>query len=582
MALTSTLYTGLSGLNVNQTRLNVVGNNIANVNTVAFKKSRALFAPQFYVTDEAGGPPSSNFGGANPSQRGLGASVAAIEKDFSAGSIETTGKSTDLAVDGDGFFIVKGTSQRYTRDGSFNLNSTNDLVTTGGEFVQGFGVDAEGNVIPGTLNNINIPLGSQTQAKATTKVEFEGNLNANGTIATGAGVITSQAFTTAGGTLPDDNSLLVDLRDPADLTTPLFAAGDLSLNGKKGGRDLPDVKFTIDGTTTLGQLRSFYDQSLGLDTTARPGFPTAGAQLGSNTGDAANVSRLFVVSNVGKDNAVALNGSAFSNTAGTNGFTFNPATAANSLGTVDDQTGESINTSFPVYDSLGTPLNVSVTAVLESKSDAGTTWRFWANSPDDTRSVDTFDPTAPTTGTLLGSGTLQFDPSGKLQTVASNTLTVRRDNTGAATPLNINLDLNSLTSLTDSKSLLAMNNQDGYEIGTLNDFSIGTNGIITGKFSNGLTQTLGQVAMATFDNPAGLIDEGGNKYSAGANSGVAVVVAPQQLGAGSIRSGALEMSNVDLSEEFINLIVSSTGFSASSRVISTSDQLINELLQTSR
>src|SRR5215471_16482122 len=98
MALTSTLFTGLSGLDVNQTRLNVVGNNIANVNTVAFKSSRALFKPQFYVTDNAGTPGSSEFGGENPMQRGLGAVVSSIEKDFSPGAIEGTGKPTDMAI----------------------------------------------------------------------------------------------------------------------------------------------------------------------------------------------------------------------------------------------------------------------------------------------------------------------------------------------------------------------------------------------------------------------------------------------------------------------------------------------------
>src|SRR4051812_27117269 len=180
MALTSTLYTGLSGLDVNQTRLNVVGNNIANANTVAFKGSRALFKPQFYVTDNGGTPSSAEFGGQNPSQRGLGAVVASIEKDFSAGAIESTGKSTDMAIDGDGFFVVKGKEQAYTRDGSFTLNSNNELVTTTGDFVQGFGVDANGNVIAGALQNVKVPLGSLTQAKATTTASFQGNLNANG------------------------------------------------------------------------------------------------------------------------------------------------------------------------------------------------------------------------------------------------------------------------------------------------------------------------------------------------------------------------------------------------------------------
>src|SRR5216117_1663525 len=104
MALSSTLFTGLSGLDANTTRLNVVGNNIANVNTVAFKASRALFKPQFYVTDAGGAAPTAGFGGTNPSQRGLGTEVAAIEKDFAAGSIEATGHATDMAIEGSGFF----------------------------------------------------------------------------------------------------------------------------------------------------------------------------------------------------------------------------------------------------------------------------------------------------------------------------------------------------------------------------------------------------------------------------------------------------------------------------------------------
>src|SRR4030095_8233426 len=135
MALSSALFTGLSGLDVNQARLNVVGNNIANANTVAFKSSRALFKPQFYVTENGGTPPGADFGGTNPSQRGLGAQVSTIEKDFSAGSIEPTGTPTDMATDGDGFFVVKGEKQSYTRDGSFNLNGANQLVTNSGEFV---------------------------------------------------------------------------------------------------------------------------------------------------------------------------------------------------------------------------------------------------------------------------------------------------------------------------------------------------------------------------------------------------------------------------------------------------------------
>src|SRR6185437_10206814 len=118
MALTSALFTGLSGLDVNTTQMNVVGNNIANANTTAFKTSRVLFSPQFYVTDQAGTPPSADNGGSNPTQHGLGASVASIEQDFTPGAIQSTGVPTDMAIDGSGFFIIKSAgAQQYTRDG---------------------------------------------------------------------------------------------------------------------------------------------------------------------------------------------------------------------------------------------------------------------------------------------------------------------------------------------------------------------------------------------------------------------------------------------------------------------------------
>src|SRR6476646_10635173 len=235
MALTSTLFTGLSGLDVNQTRLNVVGNNIANTNTVAYKSSRALFKPQFYVTDAAGGPPSADFGGENPSQRVLGAVVASIEKDWAPGSIEPTGKDTDMAIDGDGFFVVQGTEQRFTRDGSFTLNSANQLVTSDGSFVQGFGVDADSNIIPGKLQNLTVPLGSTTPARPTTDVTLEGNLNSSGPVATGASILTSQLLTTLGGTgAPTTATAVTQLADTTSNTTPLFTAGQtFTLKGSK-------------------------------------------------------------------------------------------------------------------------------------------------------------------------------------------------------------------------------------------------------------------------------------------------------------------------------------------------------------
>jgi len=182
MALTGAMYTGVSGLSVNQTWLNVIGNNIANSNTTGFKSSRTQFKPQFYVTDSPGSAPDTNFGGSNPSQEGLGAVLASIEKNFNPGAIQSTGQPTDMAIDGDGFFVVKGSSQLYTRDGNFTLNSNHELVTGDGQFVQGYGADTNGVVQSGALTNIVVPLGANQVAKATQDASMQGNLNASGTV----------------------------------------------------------------------------------------------------------------------------------------------------------------------------------------------------------------------------------------------------------------------------------------------------------------------------------------------------------------------------------------------------------------
>ncbi|HSI36857.1 MAG: flagellar hook protein FlgE [Phycisphaerae bacterium] len=581
MALTSALFTGLSGLNVNQTKLSVVGNNIANANTVAFKSSRALFKPQFYVTDGGGSPPSGEFGGTNPNQRGLGSQIGAIEKNFNAGPIEPTGKPTDIAIDGDGFFVVQGDSQKFTRDGSFGLNSANQLTTTGGEFVQGYGVDSDFNVIPGELQNITIPLGSLTSAKATENAFLKGNLNANGPVASGASILTTQELTVlGGGTAPAASDLLTNLADAATPATPAFTDGQVfTLAGKKGGRDVEPATFTVTASSTVQELMDFFNQGMGIfaegtapDQVPDDGdatTPAPGVTLASSPGDTANTARIMVTGNLGKDNSLAIPGSAFATQTGSTPLAFDDG--VNAAGIESDPVGESVHTSFVAYDSLGTPLSVGLTAVFESKSDTGNVWRFYAESADDT------DAALP-----LATGTLTFDSEGKLIDSTGDTIDLDRANTGALTPLSVKLDFSAMTSLTSTSSELVMTRQDGNEIGTLDDFSIGADGTITGSFTNGQTRTLGQMAIATFTNPGGLIDDGGNMYAAGTNSGEPVIAAPLTLGAGSVRAGALEQSNVDLSEEFINLIIASTGFSASSRVITTSDQLITELLNSSR
>jgi flagellar hook protein FlgE len=574
MALSNTLFAGLSGLNVNQTKLNVVANNIANVNTVAFKSTRVEFKPQFYVTDAGGTQPQDPFGGTNPSQRGLGAEIAALEKNFAPGSIEATGRATDLAIDGEGFFIVKGEEQRYTRDGTFKLNSLHQLVTNGGDIVQGFGVDRDFRVITGELDSIVIPLGAATTAQATTEVKFEGNLNAGGTVSAGASILTSQLLTTVGGAAPPTGTtLLTDIAATTDSATAIFDTGDVfTLEGKKGGRDMPQATFTVTASSTLDDLLTFFQEGLGVNTNVpndgNPATPTAGVAVEVDVGDP-NSARIVVTGNLGTENSLALPNGSFETSGGISPLTF--ADGENAAGIESDPSGESIHTSFVAYDSLGTPITVGVTAILESTSSTGNIWRFFAESADDTD-----------INLVLGTGTLTFDSAGKLRDSTNTTVTIHRTNTGAETPLNIDLDFSRMTELTSNRSEMVMTNQDGSPIGRLNGFSIGADGKISGSFSNGVSRTLGQVALATFSNTQGLIDRGGNMYIEGPNSGAAVIGAAGTLGTGKVVAGSLELSNVDLSEEFINLIIASTGFSAASRVITTSDQLLTELLNTSR
>jgi flagellar hook protein FlgE len=332
------------------------------------------------------------------------------------------------------------------------------------------------------------------------------------------------------------------------------------------------------GGTTVQDLQDFYNQGLGIDvnaTTPSPPAPVPGATVIPDPNDPTNTFGLFsIVGNTGTENTLSLSGAGFSSS--------NPAMnlAFQDQGT---PTGESVYTSFVTYDSLGTPLTVNLTATLEQKSTSGTTWRFYATSPD-TASASTFTPglATPSSGSLVGDGTLTFDNDGKLVSTSNSSVTLDRTGTGAKSPLSISLDFSGMTALTSTQSQLLMSSQDGLSIGTLTNFSVGSNGIITGAFDNGLTSNLGQVAVATFDNPEGLVDNGGNMYSTGANSGVAKITGPLTLTAGAIRAGSLEESNVDLSKEFINMIVASTGFSAASRVITTSDQLITDLLNSSR
>ncbi|MBX3357226.1 MAG: flagellar hook-basal body complex protein [Phycisphaeraceae bacterium] len=577
MSSTTTLYTGLSGLNANSAYLNVIGNNVANVNTTAYKSNRMLFASAFSRTLSIGTPPSADTGGSNPTQVGLGTVIAGTQRNFGGGSLSPTGVKTDLAIEGDGMFVVdRGGSTYFTRAGSFGRNSSNQLTTIGGDILQGFGVDSDFNIIPGQLTDLSIPLGSLGPAQATRNADFAGNLNAAGTIGTtgtnivfGALALITGPIGGPGGNALDPGSLLVDVVSSTAPTQLLFSAGQsiLMSGAEKGGQTLPDARLDISAATTVQNFLDFLTGALGITTSggANPNGQTPGAQLNPATGV------VTVVGNTGTVNDLDLATSdlrlmnADGSSAGQPFTTTRPVQAD----------GESVRTTFIVYNSLGTPVSVDVSMVLAGRSNQGTQWQYSIESEDDTDA-----------DLLVGSGVLSFDTSGQLIGPKSVSATIDQNNTGALSPLTFNLNFDSpagrVTALADTPSALASTYQDGFPPGTLNDYAVGIDGIITGAFSNGTTRTLGQVVLAKFNNPEGLVDVGQNLYSVGPNSGTAVIAAPTTLGTGRIVGGSLELSNVDLSQEFINMIQASTGFSASSRVITTTDQLMQQLLVLGR
>jgi flagellar hook protein FlgE len=570
MSLSSSLFTGLSGLDTSQTWLNVVGNNIANANTTAFKSSNVSFASQFYVTEQASSAPNGDFGGTNPSQMGVGAQVASISTDFTPGQIQTTGVDTDMAINGDGFFVVNSNQgQQFTRDGTFSLNGADQLVTAAGAFVQGYGTDSQGNIVAGTLQNLTIPLGQETIAAATQNVSLEGNLNSGGAVASGATILTSQAFSTAGGTAPTGADLLTDLVSTADPPVALMNVGDvLTLAGTKGGQDLPSQSFTVGSTSTVSDLENFINQALAINTSvSEPGNPTPGATLQT----AGTTAQLTIIGNTGTENALTMGSQGLvDTTSGATPFTMSSGTDG---AFTDGAAGESTNTSITAYDSLGTPISINLTTVLESKTaTGGDVWRFYATSPDNLGG----------NGPIVGTGTLTFGSSGQLLSSTGTQLSIDRTGSGAQSPLNITLNFAGTTALSSTSSNVVMNTQDGEPIGTLTSFSVGGDGTITGQFTNGLTKALGQVALANFNNPNGLINQGSDVFIQGPNSGTALIGGATANGTGTVESSALEQSNVDLSQQFINLILASTGFSASSKVITTSDQLLTDLINSQR
>lgn len=574
MGLTTSLFTGLTGLDASAQTIAITGNNIANINTTAFKSSRADFQTQITRNLRAGTAPTTTLGGTNPLQIGLGTQLSSITRNFKDGSLQLTGINTDVAIEGSGFFVVNDNGfTKFTRAGTFKLDRDANLTTNDGALVQGFSIDEDFNVLEGVLANVNIPLGAITLAEATGQVNLQGNLDASGEVAQNGSIqVSDPLFSDAAATIPAVAAdSLINLFDAAG--TQLFAPDDtITVTGvTKGGAVLADKTFQVGpaNTTasdangqTLTQFMEFLRAIIGIDTSVGGGISVdADGQIvvESNTGveNGIKLDQGNIIRNQGTDNQLPL--------------VFNATQQAD---------GESVRTSFFAFDSLGAQMVLDIAFVLEDKSNTGTQWRYYAQSKDDS-DLDR----------VLGNGVLSFDTNGQFLNVSDETIVIDRNGTGAFSPQQITLSFNQtdssngrstgISALTAANQISAVS-QDGFPVGTLADFNIDGDGTIVGIFSNSQQRNLGRIVLATFTNPDGLIDDGRGLYQSSTSTGNPSILTPGTGGAGRVVSEALELSNVDLSQEFIALIMASTGFSANSRVLVTSDRLLQELLATLR
>jgi flagellar hook protein FlgE len=206
MGLSSAMRTALTGMTAAETTIDVVGNNLANANTVGFKGSQASFATQFLQTQSLGSAPTPSSGGTNPRQVGLGTMVADISPNFSQGTIQISSSPTDFAIQGDGFFIVRTLTgeQCFTRNGVFKLNSDNEMTTVTGERVLGYGVNSAFQLQTSQLVPIAIPIGAASAAKATQNVFFDGTLSSQGELADAAKIIQTDTLYNGNYTAPVD------------------------------------------------------------------------------------------------------------------------------------------------------------------------------------------------------------------------------------------------------------------------------------------------------------------------------------------------------------------------------------------
>lgn len=507
---------GLSGLNSAAKQLDVIGNNIANSGTVGFKQSQAQFADIY----------ANSLNGLAGNQPGIGVGVSQIAQAFTQGAVENSANPLDVAISGGGFFrtSVNGNIQ-YSRNGQFQVDKSGFVVNAQLAQLTGYKADADGKIQTGAPQPLQIDP-SDMKPQTTTKIDTQVNLNSNTAMPS---VVPFNA--------QDINSFSKEF--PTEVFDSLGNSHTMSTYYVKTGTNTWDVYSGIDKVEVTSMAAAAAAQTDPAAVAARAAYQTAATAVPAN--------------------AVAVTAAAVAY-----------STAA----------GQAVTTAATAAGANAAQL-AAISAVYTGAV---------ANGLNAGRTPDQIDKAiaAATVVPAVKTGSLVFNTLGTMDKAAMLALTPAQTlpvtvklpvfpATGANAVLSVNVDYTNSTQLgtaTSEKKTTA----DGYAGGQLTRFSVGADGVITGQYGNGRTKALGQVVLADFTNPNGLVPLGNNAWAQSAASGAALVGEPGNGKLGSLQSQAVEVSNVDLTAELVNMITAQRAYQANAQTIKTQDSVLQTLV----
>lgn len=534
--------TALSGLNAASAELRVIGNNVANASTTGFKKSRAEFADIFAASSL----------GVSSNAIGTGVKIASVSQQFSQGNIGFTDNNLDLAVSGQGFFRLNdGGVNVYTRAGQFGVDRTGYIVNNQNQRLTGFQADTSGN-ITGALGDLQLDT-SDISPAATSTVDMALNLDASASVP--AATATS-SFTIPAGTILDGDRAVATPLDSATFTTYDSFGNAHTLNlqytrtaGNTWTVELEEAGAVRSDTFTITDVTNVPNSiTLNWDPDGAGGLQSAIPLTISSS----NITGLAAAADGDTSAAPAV-------AAGTINGSTQAAFDPNNASTYNN------STSLTIFDSLG---SAHLLTMYFRKTAAPNQWEVYTYS--DGARVDA----------ASGAGdTVSFSSAGTITTPAApSTITIPGYNPGGgASTLNINLDVADLTQYGANFSVNSLV-QDGFTTGRLSGLDVSDTGVLTARFTNGQSRTLAQVALANFSNAQGLRQLGDSNWAESFESGAALVGAPSTGSLGLIQSGALEGSNVDLTEQLVGMITAQRNFQANAQVITTADAITQTII----